>query len=50
MDLHDGGARKCPAGDLNTSKARRVAKEAAKLIASEPEAFDRLVAAEIAKG
>jgi hypothetical protein len=30
--------------------ARRVAKEAAKLIASEPEAFDRLVAAEIANG
>jgi hypothetical protein len=50
MDLHDESARKCPARDLNTSKDRRVAKEAAKLIASEPKAFDRLVATEIATG
>jgi hypothetical protein len=48
MDLHDGGACKCPARDLNTSKARRVAKEALKLIKTEPEALERLVAEELA--
>jgi hypothetical protein len=48
MDLNDGGARKCPAGDLNIAKACRIAKEALKLIKTEYKAFDSLLAKEFA--
>jgi hypothetical protein len=43
-DMHEGGSKKCPAHELSASTARRVGRQAQKLIADDPESFTRLIA------
>jgi hypothetical protein len=50
VDLHEGGARKCLARDLPIVKARCIVLEALKVHKTEPNAFERLVTEELAKG
>jgi hypothetical protein len=50
VDLHEGGARRCVARDLPILRARRIALEALKVHKTEPDAFERLVNEELAKG
>jgi hypothetical protein len=43
-DMHEGGSKRCPAHELTASTARRVGRQAQKLIADDPESFTRLIA------
>jgi hypothetical protein len=43
VDLHEGGARRCIAGDLPVLKVRRIGLEALKVHKMDHDAFERLV-------
>jgi hypothetical protein len=43
-DMHEGGSKRCPAHELTSSTARRVRRQAQKLIADDLESFTRLIA------
>ena len=45
-DLHEGGKPACPMGDLKPKVARRIAKNAARQIKTDPDALDKAVAEE----
>jgi hypothetical protein len=48
-DLHTGGIKECPLKDFKVKVARRLARDAAKQIKSDPDALDKLMEEERAK-